>query len=147
MLRSHQFRGRGEGKKSGGRARHRDPCASCWRLPKPRTRRPQPACDRKRISGSRSTYFNFYQAKRIRSTVTETAAAMLEAQKSAVTDPKAQEAFEKQIADFKATVARYERTKGGEDSMDAIQDRAKEASEDSGNWPIAGSGITNSGAA
>ena len=54
-----------------------------------------------------SDLFNFYQAKRIRSTVAETAAAMLEAQKTAVTDPKAQEAFEKQIADFKATVARY----------------------------------------
>ena len=60
----------------------------------------------------------------------ETAAAALEAQKSAVSDPKAQEAFEKQIADFKATVARYEKDpKKPEDSMDAIQDRAKEASE------------------
>ena len=56
-----------------------------------------------------SDLFNFYQAKRIRSTVAETAAAMLEAQKSAVSDPKAQDAFEKQIADFKATVARYEK--------------------------------------
>ena len=35
-----------------------------------------------------SDLFNFYQAKRIRSTVVETAAATLEAQKSAVTDPK-----------------------------------------------------------
>ena len=77
-----------------------------------------------------SDLFNFYQAKRIRSTVVETAAATLEAQKSAVTDPKAQEAFEKQIADFKATVARYEKDpKKPEDSMEAIQDRAKEASE------------------
>jgi Domain of unknown function (DUF4337) len=77
-----------------------------------------------------SDLFNFYQAKRIRSTVVETAAAALEAQKSAVTDPKAQEAFEKQIADFKATIARYEKDpKKPEDSMDAIQDRAKEASE------------------
>ena len=77
-----------------------------------------------------SDLFNFYQAKRIRSTVVETAAATLEAQKSAVTDPKAQEAFEKQIADFKATVARYEKDpKKPEDSLDAIQDRAKEASE------------------
>ena len=60
----------------------------------------------------------------------ETAAATLEAQKSAVNDPKAQEAFEKQIADFKATVARYEKDpKKPEDSLDAIQDRAKEASE------------------
>ncbi len=77
-----------------------------------------------------SDLFNFYQAKRIRSTVVETAAATLEAQKSAVTDPKVQEAFEKQIADFKATVARYEKDpKKPEDSMDAIQDRAREASE------------------
>src|ERR1017187_2927710 len=56
-----------------------------------------------------SDLFNFYQAKRIRSTVVETAAATLEAQRSAVSDPKAQEAFEKQIADFKATLARYEK--------------------------------------
>src|ERR1700734_3586481 len=77
-----------------------------------------------------SDLFNFYQAKRIRSSVVETAAAMLEAQKSAVSDPKAQEAFEKQIADFKATVERYEKDpKKPEDSMDAIQDRAREASE------------------
>ena len=34
---------------------------------------------------------------------------MLEAQKTAVTDPKAQEAFEKQIANFKATVARIQK--------------------------------------
>jgi Domain of unknown function (DUF4337) len=77
-----------------------------------------------------SDLFNFYQAKRIRLSVAETAAAMLEAQKSAVSDPKAQEAFEKQIADFKATVARYEKDpKNPEDSLDAIQDRAKEATE------------------
>ena len=77
-----------------------------------------------------SDLFNFYQAKRIRSTVVETAAAALGAQKSAVTDPKAQEAFEHQIADFKATIERYEKDpKKPEDSMDAIQDRAKEASE------------------
>jgi Domain of unknown function (DUF4337) len=77
-----------------------------------------------------SDLFNFYQAKRIRSSVAETAAAMLEAQKSAVSDPKAQEAFEKQIADFKATGARYEKDpKNPEDSLDAIQDRAKEATE------------------
>lgn len=77
-----------------------------------------------------SDLFNFYQAKRIRSTVAETAAATLEAQKSAVADPRAQEAFEKQIADFKATVARYEKDpKNPEDSLDAIQDRARQASE------------------
>jgi hypothetical protein len=77
-----------------------------------------------------SDLYNFYQAKRIRSTVVETAAATLEAQKTALTDPKAQEALEKQIGDFKATVARFEKDpKNPEDSLDAIQDRAKEAAE------------------
>jgi len=77
-----------------------------------------------------SDLFNFYQAKKIRSTVAETAAAMLETQKSAVAEPKAQEAFEKQIAGFRATVARFEKDpKKPEDSLDAIQDRAKEAAE------------------
>ena len=77
-----------------------------------------------------SDLFNFYQAKKIRSTVVETAAATLEAQKTAISDPTAQAAFEKQIEDFKATVARFEKDpKKPEDSMDAIQDRAKEASE------------------
>jgi hypothetical protein len=78
-----------------------------------------------------SDLFNFYQAKRIRSTVAETAAQTLEAQKTALTDPKAQEAFEKQIGDFKATVARYEKDpKKPEDSLDAIQERAKAAVEE-----------------
>jgi Domain of unknown function (DUF4337) len=77
-----------------------------------------------------SDLYNFSQAKRIRSTVVETAAATLEAQKTALTDPKAQEALEKQIGDFKATVARFEKDpKNPEDSLDAIQDRAKEAAE------------------
>jgi Domain of unknown function (DUF4337) len=77
-----------------------------------------------------SDLFNFYQAKRIRSTVVETAAATLEAQKTAVSDPKAQDAFEKQIGEFKAAVARFEKDpKKPEDSMDAIQDRANEANE------------------
>src|SRR5271166_3401035 len=72
-----------------------------------------------------SDLFNFYQAKRIRSTVVETASAMLEAQKTAVNDPKAQEVFEKQIGEFKATVARFEKDpKKPEDSLEAIQDRA-----------------------
>src|SRR5271157_4258810 len=41
-----------------------------------------------------SDLFNFYQAKRIRSTVVDTAADVLEAQKSAVADPKTQEALD-----------------------------------------------------
>jgi hypothetical protein len=77
-----------------------------------------------------SDLFNFYQAKRIRSTVAETAAELLEAQKTAVSDPKAQEAFDKQIEAFKAMVARFEKDpKKPEDSMEAIQKRAEEATE------------------
>src|SRR5271157_2930668 len=77
-----------------------------------------------------SDLFNFYQAKRIRSTVVETAASMLVAQKTAVSDPTAQAAFEKQIGDFKATVARFEKDpKKPEDSLDAIEERANAAVE------------------
>jgi hypothetical protein len=77
-----------------------------------------------------SDLFNFYQAKRIRSTVVETAANTLEAQKTVVNDTKAQEVFEKQIGEFKATVARFEKDpKKPEDSLDAIQDRANKAAE------------------
>src|SRR5271165_4533895 len=77
-----------------------------------------------------SDLFNFYQAKKIRSTVVETASEMLEAQKTGLADPKAQEAVEKQIADFKATVVRFDKDpKKPEDSLDAIQERAKAATE------------------
>ncbi len=77
-----------------------------------------------------SDLFNFYQAKKIRSTVAETAAGLLETQKSAVADPKAQEAFEKGIADFRATVKRFENDpKTPDDSLERIQERAKEATE------------------
>jgi small-conductance mechanosensitive channel len=77
-----------------------------------------------------SDLFNFYQAKKIRSTVAETAAGLLEAQKSAVADPKAQEAFEQGIAGFRATVKRFENDpKTPDDSLDRIQERAKQATE------------------
>ncbi len=77
-----------------------------------------------------SDLFNFYQAKRIRSTVVESASKSLKAQKTALVDLKAQEAFDKQIADFNAAVARFEKDpKKPEDSLDAIQERAKAATE------------------
>ena len=77
-----------------------------------------------------SDLFNFYQAKKVRSAVAETAAALLGAQKAAVPDPKAQEAFDKQIEAFKATVERFEHDpKKPEDSLEAIQKRAEEATE------------------
>ena len=77
-----------------------------------------------------SDLFNFYQAKKVRSTMVETAAQLLEAQRAAVADPKAQEAFDKQIDAFKATVARFEHdVKKPEDSLEAIQERAHRAIE------------------
>jgi hypothetical protein len=77
-----------------------------------------------------SDLYNFYQAKRIRSTVVETASETLEAQKTAIGDPKAQAAFEKQIGDFKATVARFEKDpKKPEDSLGVIEERANAAVE------------------
>ncbi|MGO9422720.1 DUF4337 domain-containing protein [Roseiarcus sp.] len=78
-----------------------------------------------------SDLFNFYQAKRIRSTVVETASDLLDAQRAAVSDPKAQEAFDKQIQAFKTTVERFEHDpKKPDDSMDAIQERAQRAIEE-----------------
>ena len=65
-----------------------------------------------------SNLFNFYQAKKLRSTINETAAQALEATASAMTDEKGHAAVEKQIADWKAKVANFERyTKNPDDSL------------------------------
>ena len=75
-----------------------------------------------------SDLFNFYQAKKIRSTIVETAAQTVESQMPGVSDPKAHDALEKQVADFKTKAAEFEHDpKKPEDSLDAIQDRANEA--------------------
>ncbi|HZZ61153.1 MAG TPA: DUF4337 family protein [Roseiarcus sp.] len=77
-----------------------------------------------------SDLFNFYEAKKIRSTIVETASKILQAQKAAIADAGAQDAFEKQIGDFKTIVARFEKdTQKPEDSLDAIEERAKAAVE------------------
>jgi hypothetical protein len=77
-----------------------------------------------------SDLFNFYQAKKIRSTVVETAAEMLDAQKAGLAGPTIQEAVEKQIAAFKTTVANFDKDpKKPEDSLEAIQERASAATE------------------
>jgi Domain of unknown function (DUF4337) len=77
-----------------------------------------------------SDLFNFYQAKKIRSTIVETASQTLESQMPGISDPKARDALEKQVADFKATAAQFERDpKKPEDSLDAIQERANAAGE------------------
>jgi hypothetical protein len=62
--------------------------------------------------------------------VVETASEMLEAQKTGLADPKAQETVDKQIAAFKTTVANFDKDpKKPEDSLDAIQERANAATE------------------
>jgi hypothetical protein len=77
-----------------------------------------------------SDLYSFYQAKRIRSTVVETALEGLETTAGTVTDEKAREAIEKQIAAWKNAAANFEKDpKKPEDSMDAIQERAKAATE------------------
>jgi hypothetical protein len=77
-----------------------------------------------------SDLYNFYQAKKVRSTIFEAASEMLESQRTGFTDPKTQEALERQVADFKARVAQFEKDpKKPEDSMDAIQERASHAAE------------------
>ena len=77
-----------------------------------------------------SDLFNFYQAKKVRSTIAETAAQSLEAVAPTVTDEKASAGIEKQIADWKATVAKFEKDpKKPEDSLDKLQERATEQQE------------------
>jgi hypothetical protein len=78
-----------------------------------------------------SDLFNFYQAKKIRQTIAETAGEVLEAQKAGFADKNTQDAIDKRIADFKTKVAQYESDpKKPEDSLDKIQERAKEAVKD-----------------
>jgi Domain of unknown function (DUF4337) len=78
-----------------------------------------------------SDLFNFYQAKKIRSTIFEAASAMLESERAGISDPKAQEAFERQIAEFKARVAQIDvDPKKPEDSLEVIQERANQATGD-----------------
>ena len=77
-----------------------------------------------------SDLFNFYQAKKIRSTIAETAAQAFEVERVAASDPKAQEALDKQIAAWKTVVANFEKDpKKPEDSLEAIQERALAAAE------------------
>lgn len=77
-----------------------------------------------------SDLYNFYQAKKVRSAIDETAAQTLEAERGVSTDPQVQAAFDKQIAAWQTAVANFVRDpKNPEDSLEAIQERAKRASE------------------
>jgi hypothetical protein len=77
-----------------------------------------------------SDLYNFYQAKKARSTVIEAAEQTLEVMAPALTDENAKAAAEKQIAKWKTTVANFEHDpKKPEDSLEKIQERAHEADE------------------
>jgi len=77
-----------------------------------------------------SDLYNFYQAKKVRSTIAETAAEALEAERAAATDSNAQAALDKPIVEWKAAAARFEKDpKKPEDSLDALQERAQTAAE------------------
>jgi hypothetical protein len=77
-----------------------------------------------------SDLYNFYQAKKARATVVETAEKAFEAIAPTVADDKAKEGVEKQIGEWKAAVAKFEHDpKKPEDSLEKIQERATEADE------------------
>ena len=72
-----------------------------------------------------SDLYNFYQAKKLRASLAESNAAEMEINRQAATDPKIQEAMDKQIATWKAMATRFETEKP--DGMESILERAKEA--------------------
>src|SRR3569833_2244747 len=77
-----------------------------------------------------SDLYNFYQAKKARSTIVETAAKAFAAFAPAIADEKARQGVETQIGAWKAAAAKFENDpKKPEDSLEKIQDRAHEASE------------------
>ncbi len=77
-----------------------------------------------------SDLFNFYQARKIRQSMIETATSELEATAPSIQDDKAREAVEKQIATWKADAAHYEKDdKHPENGLEVIQERAKTAQE------------------
>src|SRR5450755_1111081 len=82
-----------------------------------------------------SDLYNFYQAKKARATIVETAEKAFETLAPTVADEKAREGVEKQIAEWKATVAKFENDpKKPEDSLEKIQERATEANEARESW-------------
>jgi hypothetical protein len=71
--------------------------------------------------------WSFYQAKAIRSTTLEVAAAQYEADLPFITDPKQKAAHEAVIGKWKSTLARYESDPKNNDGREQIKERAKHA--------------------
>jgi hypothetical protein len=74
-----------------------------------------------------SDLYNFYQAKKIRSSILENDIVQLKLAKIANSDPKVAEANDKQIETWEKTIERYETEP--KDGLKALDERAKEASE------------------
>jgi len=74
-----------------------------------------------------SDLWNFYQAKRIRSTILDTNARVLDLGQTVMGDDAVKAAMKKQSDDWKATVARY-KTEPGE-GLDELMAKAKHAAE------------------
>jgi hypothetical protein len=74
-----------------------------------------------------SDLYNFYQAKKIRASMVETDIAQMEISRQSATDPKIQEAMEKQIATWKTAVAHYETD--SKDGAEVLLEEAKKAQE------------------
>lgn len=74
-----------------------------------------------------SDLYNFYQAKKIRASVAESDVAQMEINRQGASDPKIQEAMDKQIAAWKAAIAHYETDK--KDGTEALMERAKATAE------------------
>jgi hypothetical protein len=82
-----------------------------------------------------SDLYSFYQAKKARATIVETAEKAFEALAPTVLDEKAHEGVEKQIEAWKAQAAKFENDpKKPGDSLEKIQERAKEANEERETW-------------
>ncbi len=74
-----------------------------------------------------SNLWSFYQAKAIRATTLETAAAQLEADMPSVTNPQQKADREALVQKWKSTVARYESDPKTKEGREQIAERAKEA--------------------
>jgi hypothetical protein len=71
--------------------------------------------------------WTFFQAKTIRSTMLRTAAEALEVEMAQVSRPEQRDAMQKRIADWKATVARYDSEPETQEGRKELAARAKSA--------------------
>jgi hypothetical protein len=77
-----------------------------------------------------SDLFNFYQAKKIRQSIVQGDLESLQAIRVGQVDPKVGEAMDKQIESWKSVVEKFDNdAKNPQDSLDKIQERAKQAQE------------------